>query len=86
MCSSDLNWLISQMLEGMQAGVGAVIASVVYDMAAGIVEGRNPASLCIMAGAFAAACFFEINVICIILVCGLIGIVRTFLSKGGAKR
>ena len=80
------NWLISQMLEGMQAGVGAVIASVVYDMAAGIVEGRKPASLCIMAGAFAAACFFEINVICIILVCGLIGIVRTFLSKGGEKR
>lgn len=73
------------MLEGMQAGVGAVIASVVYDMAAGIVEGRNPASLCIMAGAFAAACFFGINVIYIILVCGLIGVVRTLLRKGGEK-
>ena len=55
------SWIISRMLEGMQAGVGAVIASVVYDMAAGIVESRNPASLCIMAGAFAAACFFGIS-------------------------
>ena len=30
------NWLISQMLEGMQAGVGAVIASVVYDWPRGL--------------------------------------------------
>ena len=30
------NFIISQLLDGMQAGVGAVIASVVWDMAAGI--------------------------------------------------
>lgn len=79
------NLVISQMLLGMQAGVGAVIAAVVYGMAEGVVRGRNPASLCIMAGSFAAACFFEINVIYIILVCGLIGVVRTFLHKGGKR-
>ena len=31
------NFFVSQMLEGMQAGVGAVIASVTYEMGAGVV-------------------------------------------------
>ena len=35
------NFFISQMLEGMQAGVGAVIASVTYEMGAGIVKRRR---------------------------------------------
>lgn len=42
------NWLISQLLEGMQAGVGAVIASVTVDMAAPIVKEKNHLSLIIM--------------------------------------
>lgn len=32
------NFFVSQMLEGMQAGVGAVIASVTYEMGAGVVK------------------------------------------------
>ena len=39
------DWLISQLLEGMQAGVGAVIASVTVDMAAPIVKEKNHLSL-----------------------------------------
>ena len=41
------NELVSQMLEGMQAGVGAVIASVTYEMGAGIVKEKetSPCSL-----------------------------------------
>ena len=33
------------MLEGMQAGVGAVIASVTYEMGAGIGEGKRTGNL-----------------------------------------
>ena len=33
------------------------------------------------AGAFLAACILEINVVYIVIVCGLIGLVRTLLSK-----
>ena len=36
------NLLVSLMLEGMQAGVGAVIASVVFEMGSGIVKEKNP--------------------------------------------
>ena len=52
------NELVSQMLEGMQAGVGAVIASVTYEMGAGIVKEKDGISLLIMAGAFVACCVY----------------------------
>ena len=42
------NFFISQMLEGMQAGVGAVIASVTYEMGAGIVKEKDAVSVGIM--------------------------------------
>ena len=69
------NWLISQLLEGMQAGVGAVIASVTLDMGTPVIKEKDTLSIAIMAGAFIAACFFEVNVIYIIITCGLIGAV-----------
>ena len=55
------NFFVAQMLSGMQAGVGAVIASVTYDMGAPIVKEKDPMSLVIMLGAFLAACILEIN-------------------------
>lgn len=76
------NYFVSQMLEGMQAGVGAVIAAVVYEMTAGIIHGKNPVSLIIMALAFIATCFFGVNVIYVILICAAVGVVRTFIEKG----
>lgn len=74
------NLIINRMLEGMQAGVGAVIAAVVFDMAGGICREKDPAAYAIMAGSFIAACCFNVNVALIVVVCGLIGIGRTFLS------
>ena len=67
------NFFISQMLEGMQAGVGAVIASVTYEMGAGIVKEKDAVSVGIMIGAFIVSCIFGVNVVLIILVCGLLG-------------
>ena len=75
------DWLISQLLEGMQAGVGAVIASVTVDMAAPIVKEKNHLSLIIMCVAFIAACVFSVNVVYIVIACGVIGVIRTLLLK-----
>ena len=75
------SFLISRLLEGMQAGVGAVIAAVVYEMAGGIIQGKSPVSVLIMAGAFASTCFFGVNVVFVILICGLIGVVRTLIAR-----
>ena len=75
------NYFVSQMLEGMQAGVGAVIASVTYEMGAGIVQDKNGISTVIMVGAFIASCIFEVNVVYVVIVCGLIGVIRTCIAK-----
>ena len=75
------NRIVSQLLEGMQVGVGAVIASVVYEMGAGIIHGKNPVSITIMVLAFLAACILEINVVYIVLACGLFGAVQSLMKK-----
>lgn len=79
------NAIVAAMLTGMQAGVGAVIASVVYDMALDIFKQKSAGSVLIMAGAFAASCFFEVNVIYIILVCAAIGIVKALINRKKEK-
>lgn len=75
------SFLVSEMLKGMQAGVGAVIASVTYEMGAGVVKEKDKWSLVILVCAFAAACFFKVNVIYIVLFCGAIGAIRTIRAK-----
>ena len=75
------NFIVSQMLQGMQSGVGAVIASVTYEMGAGIVHGKQKASILIMVCAFAASCIFQVNVIFVVIACGLLGVARTLLLR-----
>lgn len=75
------NQLVAWMLEGMQSGVGAVIASVTFEMASGIVKERNTISLLIMGAAFAASVIWQINTVYIILACGLLGILITFSKR-----
>lgn len=79
------NFLVSQMLEGMQAGVGAVIAAVVFEMGAGVVHGKNPVSMAIMVLVFLVACVLGINVVYIVIVCGLFGLARTLVQRGREK-
>ena len=67
------NLLIQLLLSGMQAGVGALIASVVIDMIIGM--DKSLLSYAILIGAFIANYFFDINVAYIILFCILLGII-----------
>jgi len=75
------NLYISLMLEGMQAGVGAVITSVVFEMASGIVKEKNALYLMIMFFAFILNYFFKVNVIYIILTCIIIGILYSLKKQ-----
>ena len=79
------NYVVSQMLEGMQAGVGAVIASVVFDMGEPIIKEKDILSILILAGAFIASYMWKINVVFIILFCGVLGVCRTLLGKWRRK-
>ena len=75
------NEITALMLSGMQAGVGAVIASVAYDMAVGVVKEKEILPIIIMVCAFIATYLFNVNVIYVILSCGFIGIIQNMVSR-----
>ena len=78
------NVWIRLLLEGMQSGVAAVIASVVYDMGRGIIREKTPISLLIMGGAFLANYMFQINAVYIIFIFVLhLAACRPGIRKGG---
>ena len=79
-------FVVQSLLTGMKAGVSAVILSVVYDMAAGIVKGKDPVNIGVMILAFAATYFGKVNVVFVILITIAFGAVRTiWREKRGTK-
>ena len=80
------NIVVNSVLKGMQAGVAAVIADVGINMASSISKEREIISIVVMMGAFIATYFFKVNVMYIILVCGIIGALKVVIKakkKGG---
>lgn len=75
------NLIIKYILRGMQAGVAAVIIDVVISMIVSMVKERKVLPIMVMIGAFTATFIFQINVIIIILVSGLIGAMSMHYSK-----
>lgn len=75
------NPYIRAMLNGMTAGVGAVIVSVVYDMGSNIVKKKDWIQIVIMIASFILCWFFKVNVIYIILAVAVFGAVRTILAE-----
>ncbi|HHU91091.1 MAG TPA: chromate transporter [Clostridiaceae bacterium] len=75
------NAAINALLKGMQAGVAAVIADVVISLGNSVIKGKNFISAIVMIGAFIATYFFKVNVIYIILACGLIGAISAYFRK-----
>lgn len=80
------NFVVSKMLAGMQAGVGAVIASTVWDMGGDVVKQKSALSILIMMASFVAACVFRVNVVYIILTCIALGVVRTLIVRGRERK
>lgn len=75
------NPYVAMTLKGMQAGVAAVIADVVYDMGRKVVSNRSLLQDATMVLAFTATFFFNINVVYIILVTALSGVVNVLMEK-----
>lgn len=74
------NFVVSRLLAGMQAGVAAVIASVVWDMGGKVVKQKSVLSVGIMLAAFMAVCVYRVNVVIVILTCIGLGILRALLA------
>lgn len=75
------NRYVSLLLKGMQAGVAAVILDVVLSLEANIRKNRRPFLYLILAAAFIATFFFQINVIFIILTAICIGTCLAIIQK-----
>lgn len=79
------NPVVSMVMAGMQAGVAAVICDVVISMGRSVLTPFRWQPLVVMLCAFAATWFFGINVIWIILVCGVLGAVETLVRARARK-
>lgn len=80
------NPYVAVVLNGMRAGVAAVILDVVCDLGGAVLKQRKPVHLVILAGAFLAT-LRGVNVVIIILACTFVGILLEVWhhgKKGGA--
>ncbi len=84
------NVIINMAMAGMLCGVAAVIFDVVINMAKTIFQKKRLLPAIVMLGSFIAVRFFSVNIIIIILVCGVIGAVDIWyqgkIQKAGDKR
>lgn len=75
------NIFVNMAMTGMMAGVAAVICDVVINMAKNIIKKKHKLSIFTLIGAFIATYFLHVNVIIIILVCGVIGAVNIYFTE-----
>ena len=80
------NPIVNMAMAGMAAGVAAVICDVVVTMGAGVLQQHRVLQVLVMVGSFAASCFFGVNVVIIILVCGTIGALDTIRLERRERR
>ncbi len=79
------NPIVNMAMTGMLAGVAAVIMDVVVTMAKSIFKLKRILPVLVMLGAFIATYFFKVNIILIILVCGVVGAVDTLYQQKNRK-
>ena len=78
------NLIVNAVMKGMQAGVAAVIIDVVYSMASQVVKSKKLLPISMMILVFIATYFLKINIILIIIVCGIVGAIHSnFRLKRG---
>ena len=81
------NQIVALILKGMQAGVAAVMINVTITMSGNVLEKKEALSAVMLAAAAVAILLFDVDVILVILICGLISGFVTVgkLRKGAAK-
>ena len=73
--------LFTSTLLGMRAGIGAIIVSVVYDMALSVMDEHQGRNILIMIVSFVLNYFFNINIMYIILGCILLAIIDLVMRR-----
>ena len=76
------NRYVALMLQGMRAGVAAVVLDVATGMGKDIVRSKNILRIVMMAAGFTAAFVFDVNAVVIILAALAIGIITALFDAG----
>lgn len=79
------NAIVSMALSGMLCGVAAVICDVVISMAKAVCQKKRILPVLVMIAAFIAIRLYAVNIMLIILVCGLIGAADTWYHSRQGK-
>ena len=78
------NPFVDALMIGMQAGVAAVIVNVVFNMVDSVMKQKDIVNILLLLAAFIASFFFDVHVVIIILLAGLIGFINlTYFEKKG---
>lgn len=82
------NVIVNMAMTGMLAGVAAVVCDVVITMGKSILKEKRILPVIILLASFIAVRFLEVNIILIILICGVLGAADTFYRerKKGVKK
>ncbi|MDY5940953.1 MAG: chromate transporter [Eubacteriales bacterium] len=79
------NRIVNMVMAGMLAGVAAVICDVVITMGTEIIRRKRLLPVVVLLLSFIAVRFFNINIILILLICGVVGAIDTFLRGKSGK-
>lgn len=84
------NAFVNMAMAGMLCGVAAVICDVVINMAKNILQKKRLLPVIVMLGSFIAVRFLSVDIISIIIICGVIGAADTWhqgkIGKASGKR
>ena len=84
------NAFVNMAMAGMLCGVAAVIFDVVINMAKNILQKKRLLPVIVMLGSFIAVRFLSVDIISIIIICGVIGAADTWhqgkIGKASGKR
>ena len=81
------NPVVNMAMMGMLAGVAAVILDVVLTMTKGILKEKRLLPVLMLAASFTAVRFFQVNIILVLLTCGVIGAADTcWRERAGKER
>ena len=84
------NAYVNMAMAGMLCGVAAVICDVVISMAKNILQEKRLLPVIVMLGSFIAVRFLSVDIISIIIICGVIGAADTWhqgkIGKASGKR
>lgn len=80
------NAIVNMAMTGMLAGVAAVICDVVITMGKAVFQKKRILPVLVLLGSFIAVRFFGVNIILVILACGLIGAADTLRQERAGRK